>query len=72
MRKGLKVAGTLLLVAALVVGFCAIVAPNTALAKGKPQPPPCDCPETIDLGNGIVCTLVACGSDSVYSCPFPG
>ena len=45
-------------------GFCSV-------AKGKPKPPPCDCPETIELPNGDVCVLVACGFDCVYVCPLP-
>jgi|GEM_PF-3298659 len=71
MKKAMRIVGTLGLVALMAVAFCAIVAPTTAMAKGKPKPPPCDCPETIDLGNGIICTLVDCGFDCVYSCPLP-
>jgi len=42
-----------------------------AVAKGKPKPPACNCPESIGLPNGDVCVLVDCGFDCVYACPLP-
>ena len=63
----------LTLVLALVLGAAALLMPTDTYAKGKPpKPSQCPwCPETIMIG-GVVCTLEACGSDCVYSCPFPG
>jgi len=52
----------------LVVGLLAV---TLAMGRGRPRPPRCDCPETITLPNGDVCTLSACGSDCVYTCPLP-
>jgi len=35
------------------------------------RPPKCDtCAPTITLPDGRVCTLSACGSDCVYTCPL--
>ena len=70
MRGGFRVLSGLALIVALA-GAAHLGMTSEAVAKGKPQPPPCDCPETIELPNGDVCVLVACGSDCVYSCPFP-
>ncbi len=72
MKKAMKVVGTLGLVVLMAVAFCAIVAPDAAMAKCKPKPPPCDCPETIELPNGVVCYLDFCGPmDCGYVCPIP-
>ena len=61
----------------LIVGLSAVaclVAVGALLspaAVAKPKPPTCsNCPATIVVG-GITCTLSACGSDCVYTCPFP-
>jgi hypothetical protein len=57
-----------LVAAAIVLGAASLLAPPTS-AKG-PKPPSCpNCPSTIVVG-GRVCTLSACGSDCVYTCPF--
>lgn len=64
MRKRLF---ALVLLAVLVLGFVAVVAPSSVLAKGKPKPPPCPCAPTVGP-----CVLVECGQfDCVYQCPFP-
>lgn len=60
-----------ILVVFLVLAVVAVLAASIAVGKGKPQPPSCDCPETITLPNGSVCTLEACGFDCVYVCPLP-
>ena len=70
MRERMKVLGTLGLVVLLVIGLCAVLSPDSAMAK-KPQPPPCPCPDPLVLPDGTVCELEACGFDCVYSCPFP-
>ena len=67
-RRSIVGAVTVLVMVALALGM--LVTPGEVLAK-KPAPPPCPCPETIDLGNGIVCVLEACGFDCVYTCPLP-
>lgn len=75
----------LIAVLALVVLTAALVSGAALAAKGgngngngggngggPPGGGSCNnCPEEIDLGNGLVCTLDACGSDCVYSCPLP-
>ena len=70
MSRRLRTAGYLALAAVIALGLQGLISPSTALAKGKPQPPPCDCPETIETPFGT-CELVSCGSDCVYVCPFP-
>lgn len=56
-------------VAALFAAFLVVFAPVDAFAGKKP--PKCtNCPQTITLPDGRVCTLSACGSDCVYTCPF--
>lgn len=60
------VAAALLMLAGIFVAFV----PTDTLAGGK-KPPKCtNCPPTITLPDGRVCTLTACGSDCVYQCPF--
>ena len=55
--------------AAFLMAVAALLAPS---ALAKPKRPPCTtCPATIQVGN-LTCTLSACGSDCVYTCPFPG
>ena len=70
MRGGFRVLSGLALVVALACG-AHFGMTSEAVAKGKPKPPPCDCPETIELPNGTVCVLTDCGFDCVYVCPFP-
>jgi hypothetical protein len=54
--------------AACLLAIAALLAPSAA---AKPKPPSCpNCPATILVG-GVTCTLSACGSDCVYTCPFP-
>ena len=57
------------LTAVVGVGLAAVVASSDAWA-GKKPPKPCSCPQTITLPDGRVCTLAACGSDCVYTCPL--
>ena len=72
MRSGLKTLSGFAFTMAVIFGIYLLLTPTSTFAKGKPKPPPCDCPETIELPNGTVCTLEACGFDCVYVCPFPG
>ncbi len=56
---------------AVAAGAAALLAPAEAQAR-RPRNPPCpNCQPTIELAPGIVCTLVDCGFDCVYVCPFP-
>lgn len=71
MRKGIRRASGIGLVAALAFGLYMILTPATAVGKGKPKPPSCDCPETIETPFGT-CVLDSCGFDCTYVCPFPG
>lgn len=66
-RRGLVV----FLSIVFALGLVALLAPGEALARGKPKPNCPNCPPTITVG-GVTCTLSACGSDCVYTCPFPG
>lgn len=61
------------LVIALVFGVSALMTSTDTVAKGKPnKPPKCEnCPPTITLPDGTVCTLDFCGSDCGYTCPMP-
>jgi len=63
------VGGLMVVVALAVIANLGMT--SDAAAKGKPKPPPCNCPETIELPNGDVCVLVDCGFDCVYACPLP-
>ena len=59
--------------AAVSAGACllALAALLAPAALAKPKPPTCTtCPATLQVG-GLTCTLSACGSDCVYTCPFP-
>ena len=81
MRKWMRGLAQLALVGALAFGAYAIFVPGAAIAGkgggggngkgGGNQPPACGCAEVIVLPDGTVCTLDACGSDCVYSCPLP-
>lgn len=71
MKKNTTLWGGAVIAMMALIGAYVAITPSDALAKGKPQPPPCDCPETIDTPLGP-CELVECGFDCVYVCPFPG
>ncbi len=72
MRSGWKTWSGFAFTMAAIFGIYLMLTPTATLAKGRPPPPPpCDCPETIETPFGT-CVLVACGSDCVYQCPFPG
>ena len=60
---------SVVLIAIIALGVAALVVPTDAWAK-RPPAPCTTCAPTITLGDGRVCTLVACGSDCVYQCPF--
>ena len=62
-----KRATLLTLTAILFAGALLAIAP----AYAKKPPKPCTtCAPTITLPDGRVCTLSACGSDCVYTCPL--
>ncbi len=71
MRSGFKTLSGFAFTLAAIFAIYLLLTPTATLAKGKPPPPPCDCPDTIPGPFGP-CELVACGSDCVYVCPFPG
>lgn len=52
-----------------VIALSGLLAATTATAK-PPKKPCTNCPQTITLPDGRVCTLETCGSDCVYVCPF--
>lgn len=69
MKRTVRIATLSLVLAAGLLGGAAVLAPIEA---GPKKPKPCtNCPPTIEVG-GVTCTLEACGSDCVYTCPFPG
>jgi len=71
MRKKMRRISAAVLTAGAIAVTCMLFTPSDALGKGKPKPPPCDCPETIPGPFGD-CVLIDCGFDCVYACPFPG
>ena len=55
--------------AAFALGAAAFLTPSALAAKPKPSPR--ICPAAIQVG-GYTCTLSVCGSDCVYTGPYPG
>ena len=71
MKKNVTLWGGVTIATMALIAVSGALTPGDALAKGKPKPPPCDCPEEIETPLGP-CVLVDCGFDCVYVCPFPG
>ncbi len=66
-----KVWRSVAVVFGLVLLAGAIAGVLSTSAYSKPPKPKCpNCAPTITLPDGRVCTLEACGSDCVYTCPF--
>lgn len=61
----------ILVIFAVAAAAFAVATLSSSNAFAGHKPPRCpNCAPTITLPDGRVCTLSACGSDCVYTCPL--